>query len=105
MLEPAEDGGVLVAFEADAKVRRIRYRARYVLRAPERMEWTLVDGDVSSGGGEFRLDPLDAGRTRATYRLETDLGFYVPGPLLRRGTELLMGGVTSGLKRRAENGR
>ncbi len=97
-------GGALVAFEADAKVRRLRYRARYLLEAPERMTWELVDGDVKSGGGEFRLEPLGTGRTRAVYRLETDLGFFVPGPLMRRGAELLMRGVTAGLKRRAEAG-
>jgi len=98
-------GTALVAFEADAKVRRLRYRARYALTAPERMTWELVDGDVDAGGGEFRLEPLDGGtRTRASYRLGVELGFPLPGPLLRRGTQLLMGGVTAGLKRRAEAG-
>ena len=96
--------GALVAFEADAKVRRLRYRARYVLDAPQRMAWTLVDGDVRAGGGELLLEPLGGGgRTRATYRLAVELGFPLPGPLLRRGTQVLMGGVTEGLKRRAEH--
>lgn len=101
VVEPGE--APLVAFEADAKVRRLKYRARYALAPPGRMTWELVDGDVSEGGGEFLLAPLDGGaRTRATYRLEVDLGFFVPGPLMRRGTQILMGGVTEGLKRRVE---
>lgn len=98
-----DERSALVAFEADAKVRRLRYRARYLLDPPGRMEWTLVDGDVRGGGGEFVLAPLDGGsRTEATYRLSVELGFPLPGPLLRRGTQVLMGGVTEGLKRRAE---
>lgn len=97
------EGGALVAFEADAKVRRLHYRARYVLEPPARMTWELVDGDVKAGGGEFRLEALGERRTRATYRLGVELGFFVPGPLLRRGTQVLMGGVTAGLKRRVEH--
>ena len=104
----AEGRGVLVEFTADAVVRKLRYVARYHYDVPVRMWWELVEGDVKAGGGEFLLEPLggDGGggaggeRTRATYRLETDLGFRVPGPLLRKGTELLMGGVVRGLEQR-----
>ena len=102
--ERDEEGrGILVEFTADAVVRRLRYVARYHHDAPRRLWWELVEGDVKAGGGEFLLEPLDGdggGRTRATYRLETDLGFRVPGPLLRKGTELLMGGVVRGLEQR-----
>lgn len=100
----AEGRGSLVEFEADAIVRTIRYTARYHYTAPERMWWELVEGTVKSGDGEFRLESAGGSdRTRATYRLESDLGFYVPGPLLRKGTEKLMDGVVAGLKRRAES--
>ena len=93
--------GVLVEFTADAVVRKIRYVARYHYEAPVRMWWELVEGDVKAGDGEFLLEPLESGsRTRATYRLESDLGFRVPGPLLRKGTEMLMGGVVRGLEQR-----
>jgi ribosome-associated toxin RatA of RatAB toxin-antitoxin module len=103
VIERDADGlGTLVAFEANAVVRRIRYRARYTHAPPESMAWELVDGDVKAGHGEFRLEPIGAHGTRATYRLVADLGFFVPGRLMRKGTELLMGGVTAGLKRRAE---
>ena len=104
-VEVVEPGNTpLVAFEADAKVRRLKYRARYALAPPGRMTWDLVDGDVGEGGGEFLLERLDGdARTRATYRLEVDLGFFVPGPLMRKGTQILMGGVTEGLKRRVES--
>lgn len=98
----AEDRATLVAFEANAVVRRIRYRARYTHAPPGSMTWELVDGDVRSGDGEFLLEPIGPEGTRATYRLAADLGFFVPPPLMRKGTELLMGGVTAGLKRRVE---
>lgn len=99
----AEGRGSLVEFTADAVVRKIRYTARYAYEAPRRMSWELVEGDVKSGGGEFVLEPLEGGaRTHAVYRLTTELGFYVPGPLLKKGTETLMGGVTRGLQKRVE---
>lgn len=99
----AEGRGSLVEFTADAVVRQIHYTVRYHYAVPERMWWELVEGTVKSGDGEFELEEHGhPGRTRATYRLESDLGFYVPGPLLRKGTELLMEGVIAGLKRTAE---
>ena len=93
----------LVEFWADAVVRKIRYTARYGYEEPSRLSWELVEGDVKAGDGEFLLEALpgEPPRTRATYRLETDLGFFVPGPLLKKGTELLMGGVVKGLQKRA----
>lgn len=100
----AEGRGSLVEFAADAVVKQVSYTVRYHYTVPERMWWDLVEGTVKSGDGEFVLEALDGpGRTRATYRLESDLGFYVPGPLLRKGTEKLMDGVIAGLKRRAES--
>lgn len=99
----AEGRGTLVAFTADALIRRIAYTVRYHHEPPRRMWWDLVGGDVKAGEGEFRLEALDGGaRTRATYRLVSDLGFHVPGPLLRRGTQLLMRGVLRGLATQAE---
>ena len=95
--------GSLVEFSADAVVKQITYTVRYHYDVPGRMWWELVEGTVKSGDGEFALETLGApDRTRATYRLESDLGFYVPGPLLRKGTEKLMDGVVAGLKREAE---
>ncbi len=99
----SEGRGSLVAFTADAIVRKIRYTARYAYDPPHQMSWVLVEGTVKKGDGDLVLRPLDGGaRTRAVYRLESELGFYVPGPLLRKGTEQLMRGVLRGLKDRVE---
>jgi len=99
----AEGRGSLVEFTADAVVKQIGYIARYHYDVPARMRWELVSGTIKSGDGEFVLEELGGPeRTLATYRLESDLGFYVPGPMLRIGTDKLMGGVIGGLKRRAE---
>ncbi len=98
-----EGRGSLVEFTADAIVRKIRYTVRYAYDPPRVMSWVLVEGSVKKGDGEFVLEPLDGGmRTHALYRLESDLGFYVPGPLLKKGTEQLMGGVMRGLRERVE---
>lgn len=99
----AEGRASVVEFTADAVVNQIQYTARYHYDPPARMWWELVEGTIKSGDGEFTLEELaQPGRTRATYRLESDLGFYVPGPLLRKGTEKLMDGVIAGLKQKAE---
>jgi len=100
----ADGRGSLVEFTADAVVKSIRYVVRYEHDPPGRMAWRLVEGSVKRGDGEFLLGPRDGGaRTHAVYRLVSDLGFYVPGPLLKRGTERLMGGVVRGLKGRVES--
>ena len=99
----AEGRPALVEFTADAVVRKIGYSVRYHYDPPGRMWWELAGGDVKAGDGEFVLDDLGGGRTRATYRLTSDLGFPVPAPLMRKGTERRMGGVAKGLKQRAES--
>ncbi len=98
----AQGRGSVVEFKADAMVKKVRYSVRYELDPPARMSWSLVEGDLKQGDGEFALAELGPGRTRATYRLASDLGFYVPGPLMRKGTEKLMDGAVKGLKQRAE---
>lgn len=98
-----EGRAALVEFTADAVVRKIAYTVRYHYDPPGRMWWALEGGDVKAGDGEFLLRDIGAGRTEAVYRLTSDLGFHVPGPLMKKGTERLMGGVVKGLKARAES--
>ena len=80
----------VVAFEVDAKVKTVRYTLRYHLdEGPERIWWELVEGDISNVDGEYVFEPEDDG-TRATYRLDIDVGRFVPGPVKKVLTDNVM---------------
>lgn len=73
-----------VAFAVDLRVRKVHYTLRYHLNPPHRLTWELVEGDVARVDGGYHLEELSPGRTRASYTLDIDPGFPVPGFLRRR---------------------
>jgi len=77
---------VLVHMETDAKVRRLGSEMRFGYEATSRISWVQEDGDLKSVEGSWELEDLGEGRTRATYRLEVDLGrmlgMVIRGPLV-----------------------
>ena len=95
-----EDGAV--AFVVDAKVRTIRYVLRYHPEPPSRLWWDYVEGDAKDVSGEYLLDDLGDGTTRATYRLDIDPGRFVPGPVRKLLVEGVMRTSVRDLKRRVE---
>jgi ribosome-associated toxin RatA of RatAB toxin-antitoxin module len=82
------DGGeqTLVHMETDAKVRILGSEMRFAYERPTRISWGQEDGDLKSVEGSWELEDLGAGRTRATYRLEVDLGrvlgMVIRGPVV-----------------------
>ena len=100
------DGGdpVRVSFEVDAKVKRVRYVLDYHLDEPEHLSWDYVEGDVKAIEGEYRLEPLEGGGTRATYVLGIDPGMWVPGKVLSVLRDQVMKGSVEELKQRVETG-
>jgi len=82
----AEGNQVLVHMETDAKVRRLGSEMRFGYEATSRITWAQEDGDLKSVEGSWELEDLGGGRTRATYRLEVDLGrmlgMVIRGPLV-----------------------
>ena len=86
-LERDGDGEqVLVRTETDAKVRRLGSTLRFSYERPNRISWEQEDGDLKSVEGEWVLEELDGGRTRATYSMTVDLGrmlgMVIRGPLV-----------------------
>jgi uncharacterized protein YndB with AHSA1/START domain len=77
---------VLVHMETDAKVRRLGAEMRFSYAPPTRISWSQEKGDLKSIEGSWELEDLGDGRTRATYRLEVDLGralgLLIRGPLV-----------------------
>jgi uncharacterized membrane protein len=86
-LERNADGHqALVHMETDAKVRRLGSEIRFNYEKPSRISWVQEEGDLKSVEGSWELEDLGDGRTRATYRLEVDLGrmlgMVIRGPLV-----------------------
>jgi uncharacterized membrane protein len=77
---------VLVHMETDARVRRLGSEIRFSYEGPSRISWVQEDGDLKSVEGSWELEDLGDDRTRATYRLEVDLGrmlgMVIRGPLV-----------------------
>jgi carbon monoxide dehydrogenase subunit G len=77
---------VLMHMETDAKVRRLSSEMRFSYARPTRIEWVQEEGDLKSVEGSWELEDLGDGRTRATYRLEVDLGrmlgMVIRGPIV-----------------------
>ena len=71
-----------VAFALDMTLKTIRYVLEYAYEPPHTARWHLVEGDVKDVQGSYRFEKADA-RTKATCTQSIDLGFWVPGPILR----------------------
>ncbi len=99
---------VLVHMETDAKVRRLGSEMRFSYEAPGRIAWTQEDGDLKAVDGSWELEDLGAGRTRATYWLEVDLGrklgLLIRGPLVGVLRGQLVDTMPEKLKRFVEDG-
>lgn len=99
---------VLVHIETDAKVRRLGSEMRFAYEPPTRITWSQEQGDLKSVEGSWELEDLGAGRTRATYRLEVDLGrtlgLLIRGPLVEVLRGRLVDTMPDKLKRFLEDG-
>lgn len=91
---------------SDAKVKQISSIYRFAFPGSDRITWEQEKGELKWLTGEWRLEDLGAGRTRATYELEADtgrmLGLLIRGPVEGKVKELLTKDAVEGLKRRAE---
>ena len=69
-------------------IRELTYSLRLVLTEPGRLDWTLIEGTFKANDGSWTLESLDGGaRTRASYRLDLQVGMFVPGNIVRSLTE------------------
>jgi ribosome-associated toxin RatA of RatAB toxin-antitoxin module len=98
----------LVRMETDAKVRRLNSTIRFDFEQPTRIGWVQEDGDLKSVEGSWELEDLGDRRTRATYRLEVDLGrvlgMVLRGPLVGVLRGQLVESMPEKLKRFVESG-
>jgi uncharacterized protein YndB with AHSA1/START domain len=102
-----EGNQVLVRMETDAKVRRLASTIRFDYEEPTRIGWAQEEGDLKSVEGSWVLEDLGDGGTRATYRLEVDLGrmlgMVIRGPVVGVLRGQLVDGMPAKLKRFVED--
>ena len=102
----AEGRPLLVASEADAKVKTVKQVMRYSYDAPRKVSWVQEKGEMKSLVGSWSFEDLGGGRTRATYALTADpgrmLGMLLRGPVEGKVKDMMLGSASSGLKAKAE---
>ena len=103
-LEHDEDGRpTLVETESDIRVRRVKARVRFRYEAPHLLSWTQEKGDMKSLEGAWELEEIDAGRTRATFRLDADpgrlIGMLIRGPVEAATRAVFVNGRPDELRR------
>ena len=108
-LERDADGRVTLAeSHSDAKVRTIKSNVRFSYEGPTRLSWRQEKGELKSVEGDWELEDLGDGRTRATYNLEVELGrmlgMVIRGPLIDVLRGQLVNARAGELKQRAEGG-
>jgi carbon monoxide dehydrogenase subunit G len=106
-LERDADGHVTLAESfSDAKIRTIKSIVRFSYESPRRLDWRQEKGEMKSVEGSWELDDLGDAHTRATYRLEVDLGrmlsMVIRGPLIDVLRGQLVSARAGELKQRVE---
>ena len=99
---------VLVESHSDAKVRTIKSTVRFTYDGPTRLSWKQEKGELKSVVGSWELEDLGGGRTRATYKLEVDLGrmlgMLIRGPVVDLVRGQLVSARAGELKTKVEAG-
>ena len=104
----AEGRPTLVETENDIKVRRVKTQVRFRYEPPTRLSWTQEKGELKSVEGEWTLEDLGEGLTKATYTLDSDpgrmLGMLIRGPVEAATRKMLVDERPGELKKRVEGG-
>lgn len=104
ILEETADGNPARAtMVVDAKVKTVRYTLAYEYDYPEEVRWVSEPGgDIKQIDGSYKFTENDDDTTRVDYELTIDLGFPLPGFMMRTATKAIMSTALDGLKGVAE---
>ena len=81
----------------------VRYTLDFKMKAPDRMVWSLVEGDFMEGNdGSWELTSLEPNLTDATFTMEVKLPFWVPSSMAEGQLKSGLPGMMQGFKREAE---
>jgi ribosome-associated toxin RatA of RatAB toxin-antitoxin module len=103
----ADGRAVRVEADTDAKVKTITSTVRFTYDGPGELRWTQEKGELKSVDGSWELEDLGGERTRATYRLEVELGrmlgMVIRGPMVDLLRDMLVGARAGELKKQIES--
>ncbi|MEO6886269.1 MAG: SRPBCC family protein [Jatrophihabitantaceae bacterium] len=104
VLQDGSDGRARrVAFTLDAGVVRDQYELEYIWTGDERVEWTLVSGQMMRAQhGVYALEGHE-GQTHVTYSLTVDLVIPMLGLLKRKAERIVMDTALKELKKHVES--
>ena len=92
-----------VAFWLDAGVVRDQYELEYVWTGDERVDWTLVTGQMMRGqDGSYVLRQTGPHSTEVTYSLTVELAIPMLGLLRRKAERVVLDTALKELKKRVE---
>jgi Polyketide cyclase / dehydrase and lipid transport len=104
----ADGNQLTVRLETETPIKTLSSTLNYSYEAPRRVSWTQEHGDLKSVVGSWALEDLGAGRTRATYTLEVDLGrmlgMAIRGPVVGVLRGKMVDSMPDKLKAFIENG-
>ncbi|MCK6530415.1 SRPBCC family protein [Myxococcota bacterium] len=80
----------------------ITYTLRIVEDAPRGIRWGLVEGPMKTNNGGWSLEDLGSGRTRATYNIDMDIGFFVPKAVVDKMVSQSLPANLAAFKQRSE---
>jgi len=88
-------------------VRTIKSTVRFTYDGPTTLRWTQEKGELKSVDGSWELEDLGGERTRATYRLDVELGrmlgLVIRGPLVDLLRDMLVSARAGELKKAIES--
>jgi ribosome-associated toxin RatA of RatAB toxin-antitoxin module len=74
--------------ELDLTVRTIKYEIKLVLDKPRwTVDWTLVEGNLKSNEGSWRLEAAGEGETFATYTAFIGISLWLPAAVVNKFTQ------------------
>lgn len=98
----AEGRGEVVDYEISTPIRNLTYRLRHTYDEPRQIRGELVEGDVKSFRGTWTFEPAKEG-TLATFALDIDPGFWVPGKVRRMLHDTVMKRTLDDVRKRVES--
>jgi len=97
------ESGIEVDFEVEV-VKKIRYTLAIEEKAPDKVSWSLVSGELmKSNSGAWVLKSLDSETTEARYQIDIGFGWLVPKAIIEQVTKSQLPETLKAFKERAEN--
>ncbi len=98
------NGGAIVEYVLDAKLREVKYRLALKYDAPHLVAATYISGDFRDLSAEWRFKDIGDALTEVELALHLDPGLRLPGPIRSMLQDVVMTRAMRDLKTRVEGG-